>query len=98
MGHVIEFGHSLVLERLGPASYPRWWCGVDSGTSSGLRAVEVYEPYKVAAEGQSEGSFTGVRTMWRKMWWGEGGGEGETENVTYRCRQITLRTREHSGG
>lgn len=69
MGHVIGFGHSLVLERLARRYTRVGGCGVDPGTSSGLRAVEVYEPYKVAAEGQSEGSFTGVQTMWRKMWW-----------------------------
>lgn len=57
MGHVIEFGHSLVLERLDPGPYQRWWCGVDSGTSSRLRAVEVYEPYKVAAGGSERGQF-----------------------------------------
>lgn len=66
MGHVIEFGHSLVLEGPGLVSYPGWRA-VHSGTRGGLRGVEVYEPYKVAAEGQTEGSFTDVRTMWRKM-------------------------------
>lgn len=55
MGHVIEFGHSVVLEWLGPVSYP-WWCLVDSGTCRSLRDIEVYEPYKVAAEGQTEGT------------------------------------------
>lgn len=57
MGHVIEFGHSVVLEWLRPVLYP-WWCWVDGGTCRGLRGVEVYEPYKVAVEGQTEGSCT----------------------------------------
>lgn len=56
MGHVIEFGHSVVLERLRPVLYP-WWCRVDSGTCRGLGSVEVYEAYKVAVEGQTEGSW-----------------------------------------
>lgn len=55
MGHVIEFGHSVVLEWLRPVSYPRW-CSEDGGTCGSLRGVEVYEPYKVAVEGQTEGS------------------------------------------
>ena len=57
MGHVIEFGHSVVLERLRLVLYS-WWCRVDGGTCRGLRSVEVYEPYKVAVEGQTEGSWT----------------------------------------
>lgn len=57
MGHVIEFGHSVVLEWLRPASYP-WQCRVDGGTCRGLGDAEVYEAYKVAVEGQAEGSRT----------------------------------------
>lgn len=55
MGHVIEFGHSVVLERLRPVLYP-WWCRAVGGTWRGSGSVEVYEPYKVAVEGQTEGS------------------------------------------
>lgn len=55
MGHVIEFGHTVVLERLRPLFYS-WWCRVDGGTYSGLRSMEFYGPYKVALEGQAEGS------------------------------------------
>lgn len=48
MGHVIEFGHSVVLEWMCPASHPlRWWFVGDVG---------VYEPYRVAVEGQAEDS------------------------------------------
>lgn len=31
---------------------------MDGGTCRGLRSVEVYEPYKAAVEGQTEGSWT----------------------------------------
>lgn len=57
MGHVIEFGHSVVLEWLMPTLYP-WWCCVDGGTCRVVSGVGVYEPYKVVVEGQTEGSWT----------------------------------------
>lgn len=78
MGHVIEFGHSLVLERLWSVVVAalvvlRWW-------TAGLPAAG--EPWRFMSHaewqrrGQSEGTFTGVGTMWRKMWGGGWGGVG----------------------
>lgn len=98
MGHVIEFGHSLVLERLGARRRTRAAGG--AAWTAGLPVAG--EPWRF----MSHTEWQQLRVRARAVLQASGqcgercsvGARGETKNVTYRRRQITLGTRGHSGG